>query len=84
LAGAEAATSAAPAVGAEAGVMSAAGPYLGPAGVGFAAGSILPNMLGIKSEAGQVANWQNPRSVASRVVNAQAVQLYSSNLTGII
>jgi hypothetical protein len=51
----QAALNNAPAVGAETGFLSAATPYAGPAGVAFAAGSIVPNLLGIKNETGRVA-----------------------------
>jgi hypothetical protein len=37
------------------GFLGAATPYAGPAGVAFAAGSIVPNLLGIKNKTGKVA-----------------------------
>lgn len=52
LAGTEAAAAG---VGAETGLLSAATPYLGPAGVGFAAGSMIPNMLGFNKGKGELA-----------------------------
>ena len=52
LAGTEAAASA---VGAETGLISTAAPYLGPAGVGFAAGSIIPGLLGFNKGKGELA-----------------------------
>jgi hypothetical protein len=52
LAGAEAPTAAA--VGAETGI-TAATPYLGPAGVGFASGSVIPGLLGFNKGKGELA-----------------------------
>jgi hypothetical protein len=49
------AESVAPAVASETGLLSAATPYLGPAGVGFAAGSMVPNMLGFNKGKGELA-----------------------------
>jgi hypothetical protein len=49
------APSAALSVGPEAGILSAAAPYLGPAGAGFAAGTFLPGLLGQKKGVGELA-----------------------------
>jgi hypothetical protein len=82
LTAAEEASLNAPAIGTETGLLSAASPYLGPAGAGFAAGSTVPHMLGFNKGKGELAAGAAAGGIAGGIIGGFTIGAASTSWSG--
>jgi hypothetical protein len=66
------------------GLLDAAAPYTGPAGVGLAAGSVVPKLLGIENEAGKMAAGTASGAVAGAVAGTYVFPGVGTAVGGVI